>query len=69
MKQDKITHALAGACVAAAAFPIAPLLALFAVPSVAITRELWNETGFDWLDVLATVVGGVWMLLWLLLVS
>lgn len=69
MQIDKITHALAGAAIAAALLPWGLLTALMAVILAAVGKELWDAQGHgtpDHIDALATVAGGATMLGWLL---
>ena len=72
MQLDKITHALAGAAIAAALLPLGVIPALLAVIVAAVGKELWDAQGHgtpDHIDALATVAGGVLMASWLTLVS
>ena len=72
MQLDKITHALAGAAIAAALLPWGFIPALVAVVIAAVGKELWDAQGHgtpDVYDALATVIGGVLMASWLTLVS
>ena len=72
MQLDKITHALAGAAIAAALLPLGVIPALMAVIVVAVGKELWDAQGHgtpDHIDAMATVIGGVLMASWLTLVS
>ena len=72
MQLDKITHALAGAAIAAAMLPWGVIPALLAVVIAAVGKELWDAQGHgtpDVYDALATVIGGVLMASWLTLVS
>ena len=72
MQLDKITHALAGAAIAAAMLPWGVIPALLAVIVAAVGKELWDAQGHgtpDVYDALATVIGGVLMASWLTLVS
>ena len=72
MQLDKITHALAGAAIAAALLPLGVTPALLAVIVVAVGKELWDAQGHgtpDHIDAMATVIGGVLMASWLTLVS
>ena len=72
MQLDKITHALAGAAIAAALLPWGVIPALVAVVIAAVGKELWDAQGHgtpDRIDALATVAGGVIMASWLTLVS
>ncbi len=72
MQLDKITHALAGAAIAAALLPWGVIPALLAVIVAAVGKELWDAQGHgtpDHIDALATVAGGVLMASWLTLVS
>lgn len=72
MQLDKITHALAGAAIAAALLPLGVTPALLAVIVAAVGKELWDAQGHgtpDHIDALATVAGGVLMASWLTLVS
>ena len=72
MQLDKITHALAGAAIAAALLPWGVIPALLAVIVAAVGKELWDAQGHgtpDVYDALATVIGGVLMASWLTLVS
>ena len=72
MQIDKITHALAGASIAAALLPFGVILAALAVIVAAVGKELWDAQGHgtpDHIDALVTVAGGVLMLGWLTLVS
>lgn len=65
---DKITHALAGAAIAAALLPWGVVPALLAVIVAAIGKEAWDAQGHgtpDRIDALATVAGGAAMLGWL----
>lgn len=66
---DKITHALAGAAIAAALLPWGVIPALLAVVVAAVGKELWDAQGHgtpDRIDALVTVAGGEAMLGWLL---
>ena len=66
---DKITHALAGAAIAAALLPFGVILAALAVLVAAAGKEVWDAQGHgtpDRIDALATVAGGAAMLGWLL---
>lgn len=72
MQLDKITHALAGAAIAAALLPWGVIPALVAVAVAAVGKELWDAQGHgtpDVYDAMATVIGGVLMASWLTLVS
>ena len=72
MQLDKITHALAGAAIAAALLPWGVVPALVAVVIAAVGKELWDAQGHgtpDRIDALVTVIGGVLMASWLTLVS
>lgn len=72
MQLDKITHALAGAAIAAALLPWGVIPALLAVIVAAVGKELWDAQGHgtpDVYDAMATVIGGVLMASWLTLVS
>ena len=72
MQLDKITHALAGAAIAAALLPWGVIPALLAVLVAAVGKEVWDAQGHgtpDVYDALATVIGGVLMASWLTLVS
>ena len=72
MQLDKITHALAGAAIAAALMPWGVIPALLAVIVAAVGKELWDAQGHgtpDVYDALVTVIGGVLMASWLTLVS
>ena len=72
MQLDKITHALAGAAIAAALLPLGVTPALMAVIVAAVGKELWDAQGHgtpDVYDAMATVIGGVLMASWLTLVS
>ena len=72
MQLDKITHALAGAAIAAALLPLGVTPALLAVIVAAVGKELWDAQGHgtpDVYDAMATVIGGVLMASWLTLVS
>jgi len=72
MQLDKITHALAGAAIAAALLPFGLIPALMAVVIAAVGKELWDAQGHgtpDHIDALVTVIGGVLMASWLTLVS
>ena len=72
MQLDKITHALAGAAIAAALLPLGVTPALLAVIVAAVGKELWDAQGHgtpDVYDALVTVIGGVLMASWLTLVS
>jgi len=72
MQLDKITHALAGAAIAAALLPWGVTPALMAVIVVAVGKEVWDAQGHgtpDHIDALVTVIGGVLMASWLTLVS
>lgn len=72
MQLDKITHALAGAAIAAALLPLGVTPALLAIVIAAVGKELWDAQGHgtpDHIDALATVAGGVLMASWLTLVS
>lgn len=65
---DKITHALAGAAIAAALLPFGVIPALLAVIAAAVGKELWDAQGHgtpDHIDAVVTVAGGVLMLGWL----
>lgn len=69
---DKITHALAGAAIAAALLPFGALLALLAVVVAAVGKELWDSTGRgtpDRIDAMVTVLGGCAMIGWLTLIT
>jgi len=69
MQLDKITHALAGAAIAAALLPWGVIPALLAVVVAAAGKELWDAQGhctLDHIDALVTVAGGAAMLGWLL---
>ena len=66
--RDKITHALAGAAIAAALLPWGVIPAMLAVIVAAVGKELWDAQGHgtpDRIDALVTVIGGVLMLGWL----
>lgn len=66
---DKITHTIAGAAIAAALMPWGVIPAMLAVIVAAAGKELWDAQGHgtpDRIDALATVIGGVLMLGWLL---
>lgn len=72
MQLDKITHALAGAAIAAALLPWGVTPALLAIVIAAVGKELWDAQGHgtpDVYDAMATVIGGVLMASWLTLVS
>lgn len=72
MQLDKITHALAGAVIAAALLPLGVTPALLAIVIAAVGKELWDAQGHgtpDVYDAMATVAGGVLMASWLTLVS
>lgn len=72
MQLDKITHALAGAAIAAALLPLGVTPALLAIVIAAVGKELWDAQGHgtpDVYDAMATVAGGVLMASWLTLVS
>lgn len=72
MQLDKITHALAGAAIAATLLPWGVIPALLAVIVAAVGKELWDAQGHgapDVYDALVTVIGGVLMASWLTLVS
>ena len=72
MQLDKITHALAGAAIAAALLPLGVIPALLAIVIAAVGKELWDAQGHgtpDVYDAMATVIGGVLMASWLTLVS
>ena len=72
MQLDKITHALAGAAIAAALLPWGVIPALLAVLVAAVGKAVWDAQGHgtpDVYDALATVIGGVLMASWLTLVS
>ena len=72
MQLDKITHALAGAAIAAALLPLGVTPALLAIVIAAAGKELWDAQGHgtpNVYDALATVIGGVLMASWLTLVS
>lgn len=72
MQLDKITHALAGAAIAAALLPLGVTPALLAIVIAAVGKELWDAQGHgtpDVYDAMATVIGGVLMASWLTLVS
>ena len=72
MQIDKITHALAGAAIAAALLPLGVTPALLAIVIAAVGKELWDAQGHgtpDVYDALVTVIGGVLMASWLTLVS
>lgn len=61
---DKMLHAAAGAVAAAVGLlSVGPGAALILAALAGIARELWNwqiqGTRWDWLDLLATVAGGV----------
>lgn len=65
---DKITHALAGAAIAAALLPFGVIPAMLAVIVAAVGKESWDAQGHgtpDRIDALATVAGGAIMLGWL----
>lgn len=65
---DKITHALAGAAIAAALLPWGVIPALLAVIVAAVGKEIWDAQGHgtpDKWDAIATVAGGVLMIGWL----
>ena len=69
MQLDKITHALAGAAIAAALLPLGVTPALLAIVIAAVGKELWDAQGHgtpDVYDAMATVAGGAAMLGWLL---
>ena len=71
MQLDKITHALAGAAIAAALLPWGVIPALLAVIVAAVGKELWDAQGHgtpDRIDAMVTVAGGVLMASWLTLV-
>lgn len=64
---DKITHALAGAAIAAALLPWGVIIAMMVVISAAVGKELWDAQGHgtpDRIDALVTVAGGAAMLGW-----
>ena len=66
---DKITHALAGAAIAATLLPWGVIPALLAVLVAAVGKELWDAQGHgtpERIDALVTVAGGAAMLVWLL---
>lgn len=66
---DKITHALAGAAIAAALLPFGVIPALLAVIVAAVGKELWDAQGHgtpDRIDALVTILGGAAMLGWLM---
>ena len=68
MQLDKITHALAGAAIAAALLPLGVTPALLAIVIAAVGKELWDAQGNgtpDHIDALVTVAGGAAMLGWL----
>lgn len=72
MQLEKITHALAGAAIAAALLPLGVTPALLAIVIAAVGKELWDAQGHgtpDVYDAMATVAGGVLMASWLTLVS
>jgi len=72
MQLDKITHALAGAAIAAALLPLGVTPALLAIVIAAVGKELWDAQGHgtpDHIDALVTVIGGAAMLGWLHLVA
>ena len=72
MQIDKITHALAGASIAAALLPFGVILAALAVLVAAVGKEVCDAQGNgtpDRIDALATVAGGCAMLGWLLLIA
>lgn len=65
---DKITHALAGAAIAAALLPLGITPAMLAVVIAAVGKELWDAQGHgtpDHIDALVTCIGGALMLGWL----
>lgn len=65
---DKITHALAGAAIAAALLPLGITPAMLAVVIAAVGKELWDAQGNgtpDRIDALVTVIGGALMICWL----
>lgn len=66
---DKITHALAGAAIAAALMPWGVIPAVLAVVVAGVGKEVWDAQGHgtpDRIDALVTVIGGAAMLGWLL---
>lgn len=68
MQLDKITHALAGAAIAAALLPWGVMPSLLAVLVAAVGKELWDAHGHgtpDRIDALVTVAGGALMTGWL----
>ena len=72
MQLDKITHALAGAAIAAALLPWGVIPALLAIVIAAGGKALWDAQAHgtpDVYDAMATVIGGVLMASWLTLVS
>ena len=64
---DKISHFLVGAVVAAMLLPISTQLAILAVVSAAVAKEVLDRLmgkPFDWVDLVDTILGGVLMILW-----
>lgn len=53
--KDKLLHSFYGTLLYALLSVISPVFALWCVISAAIAREVWNESGFDLLDIGATV--------------
>ena len=70
---DKQGHAWAGAAIAAAVLPLGPLMALVVVCCAAVGKELLDDTRTgnkaDLLDAVATMVGGLIMVGWQLLMA
>lgn len=54
--KDKLLHSFYGVLIYTAVSLVDPVFAIVATLCVAIAREVWNESGFDWKDVGATVV-------------
>jgi hypothetical protein len=67
---DKQLHFLAGGFIAALAFPFGLVVAALLSSSAAIGKEIWDYYGNgtpDVWDAVATLIGAVVMLAWLLL--
>lgn len=59
---DKQAHAWWGWAIAATLFPVMGWMSVLMAASVGAAKELWDTSGHgtpDWLDFLATAIGGV----------
>lgn len=54
--KDKLLHSFYGVLIYAIVSFVDPGFAIVTTACVAVAREVWNETGFDWKDIGATVV-------------